>query len=105
MTNTQTALAGLFDGLTQTAQADLQTQTIETLFAEWVVEFDKIAATDAELTDKTERLVQLEAAIVGKEAQTARDAYLQIAVVDARGDMAFSAPAKALAALAWQVAG
>ncbi|MGO4910077.1 hypothetical protein ACEN2J_17295 [Pseudorhodobacter sp. W20_MBD10_FR17] len=47
MTNTQTALAGLFDGLTQTAQADLQTQTIETLFAEWVGEFDRIAATDA----------------------------------------------------------
>ncbi|MGO4908223.1 hypothetical protein ACEN2J_07815 [Pseudorhodobacter sp. W20_MBD10_FR17] len=73
MTNAQTALADLIDGLTQTAQADLQTQTIETLFAEWVGEFDRIAATDAELADKTERLVQLETAVVGQQAQTARD--------------------------------
>jgi hypothetical protein len=57
MPNTQTALSGLFDELTQTAQADLQTQTIETLFAELVLEFDRIAATGAELADKTERLV------------------------------------------------
>lgn len=105
MTNIQIPLSGLFDELTQTAQADLLAETIETLFAEWVVEFDRIAATDDELTDKTKRLAQLETAIVSSQAQTARDVYLQIAVTDARGDMAFSPSAKALAALAWQVAG
>jgi hypothetical protein len=46
MTNTQTALADLIDDFTQTAQADLQTQRIETLFADWVGEFDLVAATD-----------------------------------------------------------
>jgi hypothetical protein len=38
------------------------------------------------------------------QAKTARDVYLQITVTDARGDMAFSSSAMALAALAWRVA-
>ena len=105
MPNTETALADLIDEFTGAAQNGLQIQTIETLFADWVSEFDRFAATDADLADKTERLVQLATAIVGKEAQTTRDVYLQIAVTDARGDMAFSPSAKGLAALAWRVAG